>query len=103
MIVLGGGDTGSDCVGTSIRQGALSVTQLEILPCRPKAKTPKPLALLAQDHADLVVAGGGLPAPLEHVDEAFLGHRPAASTEIEGCEVEWVRGAKGWEMKKFRG
>ena len=31
VIVIGGGDTGSDCIGTSIRQGALSVTQLEIM------------------------------------------------------------------------
>jgi len=32
VLVIGGGDTGSDCVGTSIRQGAKSVTQIEILP-----------------------------------------------------------------------
>jgi glutamate synthase (NADPH/NADH) small chain len=32
VIVIGGGDTGSDCVGTSIRQGATSVTQLELMP-----------------------------------------------------------------------
>ena len=32
VVVIGGGDTGSDCVGTAIRQGAASVTQLEILP-----------------------------------------------------------------------
>jgi glutamate synthase (NADPH/NADH) small chain len=32
VIVIGGGDTGSDCVGTSFRQGALSVTQLELMP-----------------------------------------------------------------------
>ncbi len=32
VVVIGGGDTGSDCIGTSIRQGALSVTQLEIMP-----------------------------------------------------------------------
>ncbi|BAT57735.1 glutamate synthase [NADPH] small chain [Variibacter gotjawalensis] len=32
VIVIGGGDTGSDCIGTSVRQGALSVTQLEIMP-----------------------------------------------------------------------
>ena len=36
VIVIGGGDTGSDCIGTSIRQGALKVTQLEILPMPPK-------------------------------------------------------------------
>ncbi len=35
VVVIGGGDTGSDCVGTSIRQGARSVTQLEILPQPP--------------------------------------------------------------------
>ncbi len=35
VVVIGGGDTGSDCIGTSIRQGAASVTQLEILPQPP--------------------------------------------------------------------
>ena len=35
VIVIGGGDTGSDCIGTSLRQGALSVTQLEIMPTPP--------------------------------------------------------------------
>ena len=45
VIVVGGGDTGSDCVGTSIRQGAISVTQLEILPKPPEGsndETPWP-------------------------------------------------------------
>ncbi|MEW6768249.1 MAG: glutamate synthase subunit beta [Pseudomonadota bacterium] len=36
VVVIGGGDTGSDCIGTSIRQGALSVTQLEIMPEPPQ-------------------------------------------------------------------
>ena len=36
VVVIGGGDTGSDCIGTSIRQGALSVTQLEIMPEPPE-------------------------------------------------------------------
>ena len=39
QVVIGGGDTGSDCVGTSIRQKARSVTQIEILP-RPPAGVP---------------------------------------------------------------
>lgn len=38
VIVVGGGDTGSDCVGTSRRQGALSITQVEILPQPPKER-----------------------------------------------------------------
>jgi glutamate synthase (NADPH/NADH) small chain len=36
VVVIGGGDTGSDCIGTSIRQGALSVTNFEIMPMPPK-------------------------------------------------------------------
>jgi glutamate synthase (NADPH/NADH) small chain len=36
VVVIGGGDTGSDCIGTSVRQGALSVTQLEIMPMPPE-------------------------------------------------------------------
>jgi glutamate synthase (NADPH/NADH) small chain len=38
VVVIGGGDTGSDCIGTSIRQGALKVTQLEIMPMPPKSE-----------------------------------------------------------------
>jgi glutamate synthase (NADPH/NADH) small chain len=38
VVILGGGDTGADCLGTSLRQGALSVTQLEILPRPPKMR-----------------------------------------------------------------
>jgi glutamate synthase (NADPH/NADH) small chain len=40
VLVIGGGDTGSDCVGTSIRQGAASVTQIELLP-KPPEKRPE--------------------------------------------------------------
>jgi len=36
VVVIGGGDTGSDCIGTSFRQGALSVTQIEIMPQPPE-------------------------------------------------------------------
>src|SRR5207237_3717449 len=36
VIVIGGGDTGSDCIGTSVRQGAASITQLELLPQQPE-------------------------------------------------------------------
>ncbi|MEW6449219.1 MAG: glutamate synthase subunit beta [Pseudomonadota bacterium] len=42
VVVIGGGDTGSDCIGTSIRQGALSVTNFEIMP-EPPAHENKPL------------------------------------------------------------
>lgn len=40
VVVIGGGDTGSDCVGTSNRQGAKSITQFELLPKPPENRTP---------------------------------------------------------------
>jgi glutamate synthase (NADPH/NADH) small chain len=42
VVVIGGGDTGSDCIGTSLRQGALSVTQIEIM-AKPPEKEVKDL------------------------------------------------------------
>jgi len=39
VVVLGGGDTGSDCVGNAIRQGAASVTQIELMPQSPESRT----------------------------------------------------------------
>ncbi|MFI3249179.1 MAG: glutamate synthase subunit beta [Rikenellaceae bacterium] len=41
VLVIGGGDTGSDCVGTSIRHGAASVTQIEIMPKPPVGENPE--------------------------------------------------------------
>ena len=40
VVIIGGGDTGADCVGTSHRQGARSVTQFELLPKPPEARSP---------------------------------------------------------------
>ena len=65
VIVIGGGDTGSDCIGTSNRQGAVSVTQLEIL-ARPPAKENKPLVW----------------------PDWPLKFRTSSSQE-EGCERDW--------------
>ncbi len=40
VLVIGGGDTGNDCVGTAIRQGCAGITQLEMMPCPPEDRTP---------------------------------------------------------------
>lgn len=41
VVVVGGGDTGADCLGTALRQGARSVTQLEIMPAPPAERSPE--------------------------------------------------------------
>jgi glutamate synthase (NADPH/NADH) small chain len=40
VVIIGGGDTGADCLGTAHRQGATSITQLEIMPCLPQQRAP---------------------------------------------------------------
>ena len=65
VIVIGGGDTGSDCIGTSVRQGALSITQLEILPKPPK-------------HENKGLTWPDWPLKLR-----------TSSSQEEGCERDW--------------
>ena len=91
VIVIGGGDTGSDCVGTSNRQGAASVTQLEIMP-KPPEKEDKaltwpdwPLKLRTSSSHE------------EGVDREFavLTKRVVGENDVAGLEcvrVEWVDG-----------
>ncbi|MDH4183489.1 MAG: glutamate synthase subunit beta, partial [Nitrospinota bacterium] len=67
VLVIGGGDTGSDCVGTSIRLGAASVTQIELLPKPPEGRT------------------GETPWPT-HPGPRMLS---TSTSQEEGCEREW--------------
>ncbi len=67
VLVIGGGDTGSDCVGTSVRQGAVKVTQIEILPKPPSQKNPS------------------TPWPA-----SFPNILKTSSSHEEGCERRWL-------------
>ena len=83
VVVIGGGDTGSDCIGTSIRQGALSVTQLEIMPQPPEKENKLltwpdwPLKLRTSS-----VARGRRRARLRRADQASSS---AQNGQVEGA------------------
>ena len=66
VVVIGGGDTGSDCVGTSNRQGAASVTQLEIMPMPPEKEDK----MLTWPHWPLRLR--------------------TSSSHLEGCDRDWA-------------
>ena len=66
VVVIGGGDTGSDCIGTSVRQGAASITQLEILPQPPERENK-------------VLTWPDWPLKLR-----------TSSSQEEGCERDWA-------------
>jgi glutamate synthase (NADPH/NADH) small chain len=92
VVVIGGGDTGSDCVGTSIRQGAASVTQIEIMP-KPPEKEDK--ALTWPDWPMKLRTSSSHEEGCER-DWAILTKRVVGrSSQVTGLEcirVEWVDG-----------
>ncbi|MBN9490565.1 MAG: glutamate synthase subunit beta [Alphaproteobacteria bacterium] len=95
VIVIGGGDTGSDCVGTSNRQGAFSVTQLEVMPQPPEKENKAltwpdwPLKMRTSSSHEEGVAR----------DFAVLTKRAVgAKGRIEALEcvrIDWAKGADG--------
>ncbi len=95
VIVIGGGDTGSDCVGTSNRQGAASVTQLEVMP-QPPDKENK--ALVWPDWPLKMRTSSSHEEGVER-DFAVLTKRAVGKNgKIEALEcarIDWAKGADG--------
>jgi glutamate synthase (NADPH) small chain len=96
VIVLGGGDTGSDCVGTSNRHGAKSVTQIEILNRPPDSRhesTPWPnwpmVLRTSTSHEE------GCERQWSIVTKEFLGDDAGNLKALKVIEVEWVKGEPG--------
>jgi len=92
VIVIGGGDTGSDCVGTSNRHGAASVTQFELLP-QPPEQEDKPLTWpywpiklrSSSSHEE------GCTREFAIATKEFLGEKGKV-TGLKTVRVEWVNG-----------
>jgi len=101
VVVIGGGDTGSDCVGTSIRQGAKSVTQLEIMP-RPPEKEDK---ALTWPHWPLKLRTSTSQEEGCERDWAVSTRRATGNGRVEALElvrVEWVKDDRGgWQLKEM--
>ena len=95
VLVIGGGDTGSDCIGTSHRQGALSVTQIEIMPKPPVGHNPAtpwpqwPVVLkTSSSHEEGCTRRWCLNS------NKFVG-KNGKVTAVEVEEVEWIPAADG--------
>jgi glutamate synthase (NADPH/NADH) small chain len=103
VVVIGGGDTGSDCIGTSARQGAASITQIEIMP-KPPVKENKPLVWpdwpnkLRSSHAhDEGVARDWSVLTKDAIIENGL------VTTLDCTHVEWVNEGGRMQMKEVAG
>ena len=101
VVVLGGGDTGSDCVGTAVRQGAKSITQIEIL--------PKPREVDGKENPEWPYMAKVLKTSTSHEEgcerrwslstRRFLGEMMAV-TGLEVVQVEWDKDESGRMVMK---
>jgi len=96
VVVIGGGDTGTDCVGTSVRHGCTSVTQLEIMPRPPEERAsdnpwpewPKVYKLdYGQEEAKEVF--GQDPRKYLTMTKRFLGDEEGNLKALVICDIEW--------------
>jgi len=104
VVVIGGGDTGSDCIGTSIRQGAASVTNFELMP-QPPDHENKPLTWpywplklrTSSSHEE------GAERDFAVATKRFEGKNGNVES-LTACHVEWVKDEKGgMAMKEVPG
>jgi glutamate synthase (NADPH) small chain len=100
VVVIGGGDTGSDCIGTSNRHGALSVTQLEIMPKPPVHENKSltwpdwPLKLrTSSSHEE------GSDRDWSVLTKRAIG-ADGKIAALECVRVEWVKGADGRQQMR---
>ena len=104
VLVIGGGDTGSDCVGTSIRQKAKSVTQIEILPKPPEKRednNPWPYwpntLRTSSSHQE------GCERRWSLSTKRFIGENGKLK-QVELVQVEWKKDTTGrWNMNEIQG
>jgi glutamate synthase (NADPH) small chain len=107
VVVIGGGDTGTDCVGTALRQGCRSITQLEILPRPPQQRAvdnPWPqwprVYRLDYGQQEAQETFGGDPRQFQVTAEAFIADGSGELCAIRVHEIEWRQeGGRPWPEK----
>jgi glutamate synthase (NADPH) small chain len=102
VVVIGGGDTGTDCVGTALRQGAKSLVQLEILPRPPDERAPDnpwpqwpKVYKLDYGQEEAKALWGADPRQYAVQTKRFLGDGLGHVKELEISGIEWLRGDSG--------
>jgi glutamate synthase (NADPH/NADH) small chain len=103
VVVIGGGDTGSDCVGTAIRQKAARVIQIEILPKPPEVRTTdNPWPFSARVFKTSTSQEEGCERIWSLSTVRFTGS-DGNITGVEVDDVEWIKEESGYSMKIIDG
>ncbi len=101
VVVIGGGDTGSDCIGTSLRQGAASVVQLEIMP-QPPEKENKSLTwpLWPNKLRTTTSHNEGIKERYWSVNTKSVTGKDGKITHLNAVAVEWKQEGGQWKMSE---
>ncbi|CAK7263276.1 glutamate synthase [NADH] [Sporothrix epigloea] len=111
VVVIGGGDTGNDCIGTSLRHGAKSIVNFELLPQPPNERArdnPWPqwprIYRVDYGHTEVRQHHGKDPREYCIMSDSFVDDGSGKVKGINTQRVEWTRSASGgWDMKKIEG
>ncbi|MCJ1391432.1 glutamate synthase [NADH] [Xylographa bjoerkii] len=111
VIVIGGGDTGNDCIGTSVRHGAKSVTNFELLPQPPPERArdnPWPqwprIYRVDYGHTEVKTHMGKDPREYCVMSKEFVSDDEGHVKGINIHRVEWTKSVSGgWDMKQVEG
>ncbi len=102
VVVIGGGDTGTDCVGTALRHGCESVVQLEILECPPSERpsgNPWPqwpkVGKTDYGQEEAIALYGKDPRRYCVMTKRFLGDESGRVSGVETVQIEWAKGENG--------
>ncbi|KAH9622260.1 hypothetical protein KSS87_014363 [Heliosperma pusillum] len=111
VVVIGGGDTGTDCIGTSIRHGCTGVVNLELLPEPPKSRAPgnpwpqwPRIFRVDYGHQEAATKFGKDPRTYEVLTKRFLGDENGNLKGLELVRVQWEKDASGkFQFKEVEG
>ncbi|CAB4302041.1 unnamed protein product [Prunus armeniaca] len=111
VVVIGGGDTGTDCIGTSVRHGCSSIINLELLPEPPQTRAPgnpwpqwPRVFRVDYGHQEVAAKFGKDPRSYEVLTKRFVGDENGAVKGLELVRVKWEKDATGkFQFKEIEG
>ncbi|ONK69929.1 uncharacterized protein A4U43_C05F28330 [Asparagus officinalis] len=111
VVVIGGGDTGTDCIGTSIRHGCTNVVNLELLPEPPRTRAPgnpwpqwPRIFRVDYGHQEAAAKFGKDPRSYEVLTKRFIGDENGAVKGLEVVRLKWAKDSSGrFQFEEIKG
>jgi NAD(P)H-dependent glutamate synthase small subunit len=110
VIVIGGGDTGTDCIGTAMRHGCRTLVNFELLPKPPAERAPDNpwpqwprIYRVDYGHAEVAARFGGDPREYSLLSKEFINDGHGQVAGIRTVNVEWTQSGGRWNMHELAG